>query len=91
VNDLNFTIIGINHCKYIIYHLSRIFAIYVWFKRPNRMNGRSKWMNTPMYMNLHPCKTSIWRCHNPNLAKCGGEAQHLKRVGIWSPLGLPNV
>jgi hypothetical protein len=30
-------------------------------------------------------------CHNPNLAKCGGEAQHLERVGIWSPPGLPNV
>jgi hypothetical protein len=25
------------------------------------------------------------------LAKCGGEAQHLERVGIWSPPGLPNV
>ncbi len=31
------------------------------------------------------------RCHNPNLAKCGGEAQHLEKLGIWSPLGLPNV
>jgi hypothetical protein len=28
---------------------------------------------------------------NPNLAKCWGEAQHLERVGIWSPPGLPNV
>ncbi len=28
---------------------------------------------------------------NPNLAKCGGEAQHLEKLGIWSPLGLPNV
>jgi hypothetical protein len=25
------------------------------------------------------------------LAKCGGEAQHLEKLGIWSPLGLPNV
>jgi hypothetical protein len=31
------------------------------------------------------------RCRNPTLAKCGGEAQHLERVGIWSPPGLPNV
>jgi len=31
------------------------------------------------------------RCRNPNLAKCAGEAQHLERVGIWSPPGLPNV
>jgi hypothetical protein len=30
-------------------------------------------------------------CRNPTLAKCGGEAQHLEKLGIWSPLGLPNV
>jgi hypothetical protein len=30
-------------------------------------------------------------CRNPTLAKCGGEAQHLEEVGIWSPPGLPNV
>ncbi|CAK9200607.1 unnamed protein product [Sphagnum troendelagicum] len=23
--------------------------------------------------------------------KCGGEAQHLEKLGIWSPPGLPNV
>jgi hypothetical protein len=34
---LNFTIIGINHCKYIIYDLSRRLGVYVWFKKPNRM------------------------------------------------------
>jgi hypothetical protein len=28
---------------------------------------------------------------NPTLAKCGGEAQHLEKVRIWSPPGLPNV
>jgi len=32
----------------------------------------------------------LW-CRNPNLAKCGGEAQHLEKLGIWSPPGLPNV
>jgi hypothetical protein len=31
------------------------------------------------------------RCRNPTLAKCGGEAQHLEKVRIWSPPGLPNV
>jgi len=31
------------------------------------------------------------QCRNPNLAKCGGEAQHLEELGIWSPSGLPNV
>ncbi len=30
-------------------------------------------------------------CRNPNLAKCGGEAQHLEELGIWSPPGLPDV
>ncbi len=30
-------------------------------------------------------------CRNPTLAKCGGEAQHLEKVKIWSPPGLPNV
>ncbi len=30
-------------------------------------------------------------CRNPTLAKCGGEAQHLEKLGTWSPLGLPNV
>jgi hypothetical protein len=28
---------------------------------------------------------------NPTLAKCGGEAQHLEKLEIWSPLGLSNV
>jgi len=31
------------------------------------------------------------RCRNLTLAKCGGEAQHLEKLEIWSPLGLPNV
>jgi hypothetical protein len=30
-------------------------------------------------------------CRNPTLAKCGGEAQHLEKVRIWSPPRLPNV
>jgi hypothetical protein len=36
---------------------------------------------------------STWEyvCRNPNLAKCGGEAQHLEKLGIGSPPGLPNV
>ncbi len=36
---------------------------------------------------VHP----IPNCRNPTLAKCGGEAQHLEKVRIWSPPGLPNV
>jgi hypothetical protein len=30
-------------------------------------------------------------CHNPTLTKCGGEAQHLEKLEVWSPPGLPNV
>jgi hypothetical protein len=30
-------------------------------------------------------------CRNPTLAKCGGEAQHLEKVRVGSPPGLPNV
>ncbi len=30
-------------------------------------------------------------CRNPTLAKCGGEAQHLEKLEIWSPPGLPSV
>jgi hypothetical protein len=30
-------------------------------------------------------------CRTPTLAKCGGEAQHLEKLGIWSPPGLLNV
>jgi len=31
------------------------------------------------------------QCRNPTLAKCGGEAQHLEKLEIWSPPQLPNV
>jgi len=30
-------------------------------------------------------------CRNPTLTKCGGEAQHLEKLEVWSPPGLPNV
>jgi hypothetical protein len=33
----------------------------------------------------------LQECRNPNLAKCGGEAQHLEKLGTWSPPGLLNV
>ncbi len=36
-------------------------------------------------------KILYFDCRNPNLAKCEGEAQHLEKLGIWSPPGLPNV
>ncbi len=39
---------------------------------------------------LEECEDDI-HCRNPTLAKCGGEAQHLEKVRIWSPPRLPNV
>jgi ATP-dependent DNA helicase PIF1 len=36
-------------------------------------------------------KVQLPDCRNPTLAKCGGEAQHLEKLGIWSPPRLPNV
>jgi hypothetical protein len=38
-----------------------------------------------------PLKDVNMFCCNPTLAKCGGEAQHLEKLGIWSPPRLPNV
>jgi hypothetical protein len=35
--------------------------------------------------------SSEGECRNPTLAKCGGEAQHLEKVRIWSPPRLPYV
>jgi hypothetical protein len=41
---------------------------------------------------LHDFHTNVDpTCRNPTLAKCGGEAQHLEKLEVWSPLGLPNV
>jgi hypothetical protein len=40
---------------------------------------------------LNSFKEMVHGCRNPTLAKCGGEAQHLERVGIWSSPVLPNV
>jgi hypothetical protein len=40
---------------------------------------------------LLPYLEQVYKCRNPTLAKCGGEAQHLEKVRIWSPPGLSNV
>ncbi len=62
----------------------------------NKMLARVKIMEISS-LNLYSCPNVEFKvklrigCRNPTLAKCGGEAQHLEKVGIWSPLGLPNV
>jgi len=47
-----------------------------------------KTLAIPMLLPLNKLDAN---CRNPNLAKCGGEAQHLEKLGIWGPPGLPNV
>jgi hypothetical protein len=42
-------------------------------------------------MRILTFSSSGGECRNPTLAKCGGEAQHLEKLGIWSPPGLSNV
>jgi hypothetical protein len=55
-----------------------------------RLNHPNKLKNLQSYHITKLVQTNLI-CRNPNLAKCGGEAQHLEIVGIWSPPGLPNV
>jgi hypothetical protein len=47
-------------------------------------NSKCQWGHWPL-------SSSGGECRNPTLAKCESEAQHLEKVGIWSPPGLPNV
>jgi len=44
-------------------------------------------LHLPLSINLKEYS----QCRNPTLAKGGGEAQHLEKLGIWSSPGLPNV
>jgi hypothetical protein len=39
-----------------------------------------KTLAIPMLLPLNKLDAN---CRNPNLAKCGGEAQHLEKLGIW--------
>ncbi len=57
------------------------------------LNNNYCYVHRDAHYNLKCHTTSLLKatCRNPNLAKCGGEAQHLEKLGIWSPPGLPNV
>jgi hypothetical protein len=46
--------------------------------------------HTQILNHVSPFITIIF-CHNPTLAKCGGEAQHLEKLEVGSLPGLPNV
>jgi hypothetical protein len=50
---------------------------------PVKKDGRSQFYGDYRPLNL--------QCRNPSLAKCGGEAQHLEKLGVGVPPGLPNV
>jgi hypothetical protein len=47
--------------------------------------------NSAKLLLTHELLKKLQNCRNPTLAKCGGEAQHLEKVRIWSPPGFPNV
>jgi len=53
--------------------------------------GLKNLVNVKPYQTNKKLSSLNLSCHNPNLAKCGGEAQHLEKLGIWSPSGLANV
>jgi len=53
--------------------------------------GKTIWRHTSHCNWWGDLSFSCLHCRNPNLAKCGGEAQHLEKLGIWSSSGLPNV
>ncbi len=58
------------------------------------VNVNNAWNKEEYTTNIEVENNPQWgeeSCRNPNLAKCGGEAQHLEKLGIWSPPGLPNV
>jgi hypothetical protein len=53
------------------------------FSSPNQWTNREGELGDPTILKE--------LCRNPTLAKCGGEAQHLEKLGIWSPPRLLNV
>jgi len=68
--------------------LSRVYGFKPCiFVRPNFL--RYEKTHNVKIPNLRPRTVKI--CRNPTLAKCGGEAQHLEKLEVWSPLGLSNV
>jgi hypothetical protein len=52
--------------------------------RDNAKSWSHSWISLLWNLSLNICR-------NPNLVKCEGEAQHLEKLKIWSPPGLPNV
>jgi len=64
--------------------------------QPKLSSKQVRWQDTLALFNVDirhkPGKENIVPdCRNPTLAKCGGEAQHLEKLEVGSPPGLPNV
>jgi hypothetical protein len=71
---------------YSIVQFNYVFFNYGWIP------FRSLYVHAKTSLNsFNRCSTFDTLCRNPTLAKCGGEAQHLEKVRIGSPPGLPNV
>ncbi len=60
-------------------------------KDPKESNCNCTKENSKCQWGHWPLSSSGGECRNSTLAKCEGEAQHLEKVRIWSPPGLPNV
>jgi hypothetical protein len=74
--------VGLHHLVQILYYNQTLcVCVYVCVY----VLPRPKVGNKPSFGAIHSF------CRNPTLAKCGGEAQHLEKVRIWSPPRLPNV
>ncbi len=71
-----------------------IFTLAFWGGKNYGCGGKIMvWLSCARYWGSMQ-KTKTTHSHvscNPTLAKCRGEAQHLEKLEVWSPPGLPNV
>jgi len=63
----------------------------VWNKLESLFATTTPTRRLPIRNQLYNVRIEEGGCRNPTLAKCGGEAQHLEKLEVWSPPGLPNV
>ncbi len=85
-NEKNMLVIILS-CKYVDENIIIKFKMNsLWKDHSNKII----WFVVSSF-SIDKWRVSFLYCRNPTLAKCGGEAQHLEKVRIWSPPGLSNV